>query len=147
MWVLTTPAPNANSILSYAYRWHQCCQTKEAGTSVRRRFWAALRQAMCLTVLVGRALLGELSMCVRGQFSTDQSTAPAFVRFWTNNGQRSAQRPRGLSAYDPKRTLIVDFINWPGPAGSSGPRESARPRKRGRHTRSKRPHARTGLNL
>jgi hypothetical protein len=36
-----------------------------------------------------------------------QTTAPGFVAYWTNNGQRAALGLNGSAAIDPKRTLAV----------------------------------------
>jgi hypothetical protein len=33
----------------------------------------------------------------------DNPTAPAFVRYWSNSGQRSILTGDGLSAFDPQR--------------------------------------------
>jgi len=35
---------------------------------------------------------------------TDKPTAPIFVAYWTNNGQKSAQGLNGSAAFDPKQS-------------------------------------------
>jgi hypothetical protein len=41
----------------------------------------------------------------------DIATAAAFVRYWSNSGQRWILARDGLSAFDPKRTLAVHCGN------------------------------------
>lgn len=36
-----------------------------------------------------------------GNHFSDQSTAPDFIAYWTNNGQKAAQRPDGSAAIYP----------------------------------------------
>ena len=44
---------------------------------------------------------------VRYWHLTDRPTAPEFVGYWTNNGQKAARRPNNSAAIDPKRTSAV----------------------------------------
>jgi hypothetical protein len=41
----------------------------------------------------------------------DKPTAPAFVRYWTNNGQRATLGLDGSVANDPKQTCAILLAN------------------------------------
>jgi hypothetical protein len=47
---------------------------------------------------------------VRFWHLTDKPTAPSFVAYWTNNGQRSVLTLDGYAAIDPKQTYQCDWL-------------------------------------
>src|ERR1039457_2332507 len=82
------------------------------GTSDPRR---ALWPAATCAALTGRThgctdqcCKREESPCQLGAVHTwhlaDNSVVPAFVRYWSNSGQKSIWAHDGLSAFDPQRT-------------------------------------------
>ena len=55
---------------------------------------------------------GYLLRCVgRYWHLADNPTVPAFVGYWTNNGQRAFRRPNSSAANDPSATLAVHCGN------------------------------------
>ena len=53
----------------YACRWHQCCQTIEGGTSVRRRFSGSSKASNLLNRACTTRLIGVIVNVRRGQLS------------------------------------------------------------------------------